>query len=111
MHAAHIKGAVIFVLASGLLLSGCATNESVEHAQATADAATTEAASAMSAGQHAQSTADAALAAARAATTSAQGAIDRIDHLPPPATPHCRKHHRRHHTMAKRTPKEATGAK
>jgi ABC-type uncharacterized transport system auxiliary subunit len=101
---------LFLVLASGLFLSGCATRESVEHARAAADSATTDAASAMAAAQHAQATADSALTAARAAATSAQGTIDRIDHLPPPPAHHCRKHHHRHH-MTKRPPKQPTRSK
>lgn len=62
------------MLGAPLMLGGCATQEAVEHAQATADAA-------MSAAQHAQATADAAAQAAAKAEADAKAAHDRIDHM------------------------------
>jgi len=44
-----MKTPLIALFGAGLLLSGCATRESVEHAQATADSAKADAASAMTA--------------------------------------------------------------
>ena len=49
------------ICAAMLMLTGCATVESVEHAQATADAAMSHAQAAGSAAGHAQSTADEAM--------------------------------------------------
>src|SRR5215472_16591760 len=55
------RSAVAGICAAMLMLSGCATVESVEHAQATADAAMAHAQAAGSAAGHAQSTADEAM--------------------------------------------------
>jgi hypothetical protein len=57
-----------------LMLAGCATVESVEHAQATADAAMGHAHAAGSAAGHAQSTADEALRRADSAGSKADRA-------------------------------------
>lgn len=57
-----------------LMLTGCATVESVEHAQATADAAMSHAQGAGSAAAHAQSTADEAMQRADAAGSKADRA-------------------------------------
>ena len=97
MHHILSKAPLIALFGAGLLLSGCATKESVEHAQATADSAKADAASAMSAAQRAQSAADAAESSAHAAAAAAQNANDRLDHLPPPVVHHGRMHHHRHH--------------
>ena len=61
------KSAFVAVAGSAILLGGCATKESVEHAQMTADTALTTA-------QHAQTTADQAL-------STAQGAQQSVDQL------------------------------
>ena len=50
MHYPSLKGPIIAALfGAGLLLSGCATTESVQRAQATADSAKADAAAALSA--------------------------------------------------------------
>lgn len=59
---------------STLLLSGCATTESVKQAQATADQALALAREGKSAAQRAQETADSAAAAAQRAQLTADGA-------------------------------------
>jgi hypothetical protein len=98
MHYPSLKGPIIVaLLGAGLLLSGCATRESVERAQATADSAKADAAAAMSAAQHAQSSADSAGTAAHSAAADAQRANDRLDHLPPPEEHHMRWHRHGHH--------------
>lgn len=68
------KTALVLALGAPLLLGGCATQEAVEHAQSTADAA-------MAAAQHAQSTADAASQKADQAAAEAKSANDRIDQM------------------------------
>jgi len=60
--------------ASAFLLSGCATVESVERAQAVADQALALAQQDQTAAQQAQATADSATAAAQRAQTTANGA-------------------------------------
>jgi len=67
------------VLASALALGGCATQEAVEHAQATADDAMTHAQASGAAAQKAQQTADAAASSAQAAGAAAQAAQGRAD--------------------------------
>jgi hypothetical protein len=109
------------LMAGALMLSGCASIDAVEHAQATADEAMThaqagEAAAARaqstadaagaaaqraqstadaagSAAQRAQSTADAANSAAQAAQTDAHAAIDRLDKTQPQVQ-HLMHHHK-----------------
>jgi len=61
------KASLVAVAGSAILLGGCATRESVEHAQMTADQA-------LSAAQHAQGTADQALSAAQ----TAQQGVDQL---------------------------------
>jgi GAF domain-containing protein len=69
-----IKSVSIIGLTVGALaLGGCATREEVEHAQATADQAVSQAQAANAAAQHAQSAADAAAGAAQRAQTSVDG--------------------------------------
>ena len=68
------KSALALVLGAPLILGGCATQEAVEHAQATADQA-------LSAAQHAQASADAAQKAADDAANLAKGAHQRIDQM------------------------------
>jgi len=68
------NSALALMLGAPLVLGGCATQEAVEHAQATADAA-------MSAAQHAQATADDAAKRADDAYNLAKGAHDRIDQM------------------------------
>jgi len=62
------------VMAGALAVSGCATTESVEKAQATADQANSAAQAAGAAAQRAQSSADAANAAAQRAQSTADSA-------------------------------------
>lgn len=75
------KAALILMLGTPLMLGGCATQEAVEHAQSSADAA-------MAAAEHAQSTAEAAAQKADAANQKASGAAadaqranERLDQL------------------------------
>ena len=90
------RAASIFVLGTGVLLGGCATKESVEHAQLTADSAKAAAAGARSAADRAQSSADGAGKTAQDAMTLAQQANDKADKLI--AQLEERKHERtRHH--------------
>ncbi len=89
---------LIALIGTGTLLGGCATRESVEHAQATADQARGDAAAARSAADRAQSTADGASKSAQDAMASAQMANDKVDKLA--ADMEKRRHtasHRRHH--------------
>lgn len=91
---------LIAVVGAGLLLSGCATKESVEHAQASADQANQTANSAMSAAQHAQSSADDAMKEAQDAEAKAMSVSDRLDRME--AERHRVRHHvRRHHHYRK----------
>jgi hypothetical protein len=64
-----------------MLLGGCATKESVEHAQASADSANSAAGAARSAADRAQSSADSAAKMAQDAMTLAQQANDKVDKL------------------------------
>lgn len=101
------------IAASALVLSGCATVESVEKAQATADQAMSQAQGAQStaqaagaaaqraqgtadsagaAAQRAQSSADAAAATAQTAAADAHQANDRLDHMTP-VVGHLEHHH------------------
>ena len=68
------KTALVLMLGTPLMLGGCATQEAVEHAQSTADAA-------MAAAQHAQASADAAAQKADTAAAEAKRANDRLDQL------------------------------
>ena len=89
------------ICAAMLMLSGCATVESVEHAQATADAAMSHAQGAGSAAAHAQSTADEALRRADFAGSKADRAEAhasmveaRLNRLIAIHEAHMRRHHR-----------------
>lgn len=73
------SAALVGAMAGALALGGCATQEAVEHAQATADHAMSAAQSAGAAAQHAQSTADGAASAAAAAAADATKANTRLD--------------------------------
>jgi hypothetical protein len=89
------------LIGAGTLLSGCATRESVEHAQATADLADSDAKAAKSAADRAQASADSAGKSAQDATTLAQQANDKVDKfLADQAAKKkhmaARRHHRRH---------------
>ncbi|GAA0545841.1 outer membrane murein-binding lipoprotein Lpp [Rhizomicrobium palustre] len=90
------------VIAMGTLLSGCATKESVEHAQSTADLADSDAKAARGAADRAQSTADGAAKQAGDAMTLAQQANDKIDkyisdqEMKKKQRSAMRRHHRRH---------------
>ena len=74
-----VKTPLVAIFGVGLLLSGCATKEEAEHAQATADHAMAHAQAAETAAQHAQSTADGAASAAQAAAADATKANTRLD--------------------------------
>lgn len=89
---------LIALIGTGTLLGGCATKESVEHAQATADLADSDAKTARGAADRAQSSADGAAKTAQDAMASAQMANDKVDKLA--AEMEKRRHtasHRRHH--------------
>jgi hypothetical protein len=98
------------VIAAGMLLSGCATRESVEHAQATADEARGDATAAHSAADRAQSSADAAGKTANDAMSLAQNANDKVDKLMADmerrrhVSAYHRHHHRRHVATAENSP-------
>lgn len=66
--------ALVGAMAGALVLGGCATTESVEKAQMTADQAMSAAQAAQAAASRAQSTADAAGAAAQRAQSTADSA-------------------------------------
>ena len=94
-------GALAIMLGGSLLLGGCATQEAVEHAQATADSAKSDAAAAMAAAQAANQKAADASASAQSAnnkidTFAAQerteSAAERKTH-----SWHGRRHHHHHH--------------
>jgi len=93
--------AVAGVCAGMLMLAGCATVDSVEHAQATADAAMSHAQAAGSAAGHAQSTADEAMRRADSAGSKADRAEAhasvveaRLNRLYAMHREHLRRHHR-----------------
>ncbi len=69
-----LRGMSVIALGGGLLLGGCATKEAVEHAQATADQALSQA-------QRAQSTADGAAGAAQRANARLDRDESNLDHL------------------------------
>lgn len=69
------------VIGTATLLGGCATKESVEHAQSTADLAASDARTAMGTAGRAQSTADGADRKAGDALALAQQANDKVDKL------------------------------
>ena len=104
---------IVGLMAGSLALGGCATQEAVEHAQATADHALAAAQDAGTAAHNAQATADAATSAAQKANTrldSVEADVDHLAHHHAHGTwqdvgvkPH--KHHKHHHHMpAKETP-------
>ena len=70
---------IVGLMAGSLALGGCATQEAVEHAQATADQALSTAQTAETAAHNAQSTADNAASAAQTAAADAQKANARLD--------------------------------
>jgi len=74
MHRVAGTISLVGLMAGALALGGCATQEAVEHAQATADQAMMTAQAAGSAAQRAQSTADGATSAAQMAQSTADGA-------------------------------------
>jgi hypothetical protein len=74
MHYGLRTGAFLLVAAVGLATSGCATRESVEHAQATADQA-------LSTAQQAQQTATSAMSAAQAAQQGVDQLNQRVNAL------------------------------
>ena len=102
---------LIAVIGAGTLLGGCATRESVEHAQATADQADRDASSAHGAADRAQSSADAAGKTANDAMTLAQNANDKVDKVIAEMekrrqhTAMLHRHHRRH--LASAEPNQA----
>jgi hypothetical protein len=74
MHSILSKGFVALAMSGALMMGGCATTESVERAQASADAAAMRADAAFAAAQTAQQRADAAGAAAQEARAAADRA-------------------------------------
>jgi hypothetical protein len=99
MHAVKAVSLAVLIGAGGLL-SGCATRESVEHAQATADLASSDAKAARGAADRAQASADGAGKTANDALALAQQANDKVDKfLADQAAKKkhmSRRHHRRH---------------
>ena len=100
---------IAIICTAMLMLAGCATVESVEHAQATADAAMSHAQAAGSAAGHAQSTADEAMRRADAAGSKADGAeaharmIEaRLNRLEAMHMAHMRRYHRSHRVRGQR---------
>jgi len=96
---------VVGLMAGALALGGCATQEAVEHAQATADQALSAAHDAGSAAHQAQSTADANASAIKATDARLDTVAADVDHLA-----HHHEHgtwrdvgvkHPRHHRMPK----------
>jgi hypothetical protein len=97
------------LLGAGSLLTGCATRESVEHAQASADLAGSDAKAARGTADRAQSSADAAGKTAQDAMTAAQAANDKVDKfLADQAAAKKRhmaaRHHRRHRVASAACP-------
>jgi hypothetical protein len=99
----HVVKAVSLaaLIGAGSLLSGCAMRESVEHAQSTADLASSDAKAARSAADRAQASADGAGKSAQDAMSLAQQANDKVDKfLADQAAKKkhmaARRHHRRH---------------
>lgn len=93
--------ALAIMLGGSLLLGGCATQEAVEHAQATADSAKSDAAAAMSAAQAASQKAADASASAQSANAKidtfaaqerAESTMERHSH-----SGHHHHHHHHHH--------------
>ncbi len=70
------------MVAGSLLMAGCATQEAVEHAQATADQALATANSATQKADQAQATAQSALSAAQAAQQTADQALAAANRKP-----------------------------
>lgn len=97
---------LVAVIGTATLLGGCATKESVEHAQSTADLADSDAKAAHGAADRAQSTADGAAKQAGDAMTLAQQANDKVDKLIADqekrrhAAALYRRHHHRHHVAS-----------
>jgi hypothetical protein len=79
-----------------VLLGGCATKESVEQAQSTADQAKSDAAGAHAAADRAQSSADGAAKMAQDAMSLAQQANDKVDKLTAQLEEKKHAKHRRH---------------
>jgi sRNA-binding protein len=106
-------GALAVMLGGSLLLGGCATQEAVEHAQATADSAKSDAAAAMSAAQAASASAQAANNKIDQFTDEerAESAKERNSHSMTGDKHHWRhhhhgRHHHHHHHMQKKTGSE-----
>lgn len=72
---------IVGLMAGSLALGGCATQEAVEHAQATADQALSTAQAAETAAHNAQSTADNAASAAQSANARLDKVEADVDHL------------------------------
>lgn len=103
------------LMAGALALGGCATQEAVEHAQATADQALSAAQEAGSAAHRAQSTADANASAIKETNTRLDTVASDVDHLA-----HHHEHgtwrgvgvkHPRHHRMPKAEMPDSTQEK
>ena len=72
---------IVGLMAGSLALGGCATQEAVEHAQATADQALSTAQAAETAAHNAQNTADSAASAAQSANARLDKVEADVDHL------------------------------
>jgi outer membrane murein-binding lipoprotein Lpp len=77
------NASTIGLITGALLLGGCATQEAVEKAQASADQAMAQAQTATSSAHRAQGTADSATSAAQVASADAQKANTRLDTAEP----------------------------
>lgn len=77
----NTRGIVLSVLAAGLLTTGCASVDSVEHAQATANTALSTAQSAATAAQQAQQAAAAAQQTADQARSEVTALSQKVDAL------------------------------
>ena len=98
--------ALAIMLGGSMLLGGCATQDAVEHAQATADSAKSDAAAAMAAAQAANQKASDASASAQSANSKidtfaeqerSESTAERKSH-----TWHGHRHHHHHHHHVKK---------
>jgi hypothetical protein len=103
MHTLVNRAAMAGMVAGALALGGCATVDSVNHAQATADSALSQAQAAGAAAQRAQGTADAAGQKADQANTAVQTVDAKVEHFideeraENSAERHRHHHHHRYH--------------
>ncbi len=99
MHVFVDRLAMIGMVAGTLALGGCATVDSVKHAQSTADAAVSQAEAAAAAAQRAQTAADQAETDARTVDAKVGHFID--EERAENAAEHARHHHHARHRLHK----------